>query len=142
MAYRKQLKDKDDNVIYPDVGVLGTNNIADNAITSDKIDSTTLYQDITNEFTWAETNPLTKQALLIHGKIVVIIYFGADVTHTPGQRIADIPEAYRPARQYWFSANYGVNPGNVTIGTDGQFNCNAVGQSSATRISTICIYTI
>ena len=37
MAYRKQLKDKDDNVIYPDVGVLGTNSIADNSITTTKL---------------------------------------------------------------------------------------------------------
>jgi hypothetical protein len=42
MAYRKQLKDKNGNVVYPDVGVLGTYNIADGAVTSDKIDYTTL----------------------------------------------------------------------------------------------------
>ena len=98
--------------------------------------------DITNEFTWAETNPLVKQALLIHEKMVVIIYFGDNVAHSISQRIADIPASYRPAKQYWFSANYGVNPGNVTIGTNGQFNCNAVGSTSTDRISTICIYTI
>jgi hypothetical protein len=98
--------------------------------------------DISNEFTWAETNPLTKQALLIHGKMVVIIYFGANVTHSPGQRIADIPAEYRPANQYWFPAGYGLSSGNVTVGTNGQFNCNAVGDQSANRVSTICIYTI
>ena len=98
--------------------------------------------DISNEFSWAETNPLVKQALLIHGKIVVIIYFGADTTHSAGQRIADIPAAYRPANQYWFSANYGTSPGNVTIGSNGQFNCNAIGTASSQRISTLCIYTI
>ena len=37
MAYRKQLKDKGGNVVYPDVGVLGTNNIADDAITTAKL---------------------------------------------------------------------------------------------------------
>ena len=123
-------------------GTVATAQIADGSITSDKIDSATLYQDITNEFSWAETNPLVKQALLIHGKIVVIIYFGADTTHTAGQRIADIPAEYRPVSQYWFSANYGTSPGNVTIATNGQFNCNAVGSTSSVRISTICIYTI
>lgn len=98
--------------------------------------------DITDQFTWAETNPLVKQALLIHGKMVVIIYFGDNVAHSIGQRIANIPAAYRPTNQYWFSANYGTSPGNVTIGANGQFNCNAVGDTSANRISTICIYTI
>jgi hypothetical protein len=122
-------------------GSITSEKIANGAVTSDKIDSTTLYQDITNEFTWAETNPLTKQALLIHGKIVVIIYFGANVTHSPGQRIADIPAEYRPANQYWFPAGYGLSSGNVTVGTNGQFNCNAVGDQSANRVSTICIYT-
>jgi hypothetical protein len=98
--------------------------------------------DITDQITWAETNPLVKQALLVHGKMVVIIYFGANVPHSIGQRIADVPADYRPAKQYWFSANYGVSPGNVTIGTNGQFNCNAVGSQSSDRVSTICIYTI
>jgi hypothetical protein len=37
MAYRKQLKDKNGNVVYPDVGVLGTYNIADGAVTDVKL---------------------------------------------------------------------------------------------------------
>jgi hypothetical protein len=37
MAYRKQLKDKNGNVVYPDVGILGTSNIAVDAITDVKI---------------------------------------------------------------------------------------------------------
>ena len=49
MAYRKQLKDKNSNVIYPDVGVIGTNNIADGAITSDKIDWATINYGSTTE---------------------------------------------------------------------------------------------
>ena len=122
--------------------VISTNSVADGSITLGKIDPVALVQDISNEFTWAETSPLVKQALLVCGKIVVIIYFGADTSHSAGQRIADIPEAYRPASQYWFSANYGLTVGNVTIAPNGQFNCNAVGQSSPTRISTTCIYTI
>jgi hypothetical protein len=106
------------------------------------MDPMALVQDITNKISWAETSPLSKQALLVFGKIVVIIYFGDNTTHSPGQRIADIPAEYRPANQYWFSANYGLSPGNVTIATNGQFNCNAVGSQASTRISTMCIYTI
>ena len=49
MAYRKQLKDKDGNVVYPDVGVIDTNNIADGAITSDKIDWATINYGSTTE---------------------------------------------------------------------------------------------
>jgi hypothetical protein len=73
MAYRKQLKDKNGNVVYPDVGVLGASNIADGAITnvkiadsavtSDKIDSATYSTEEQVVGTWINGKPLYRKVV-------------------------------------------------------------------------------
>ena len=111
-------------------------------ILDEVIDEDELFKDISADFTWSEAGILSKQVWLIASKFVLINYMGGDVTHAPGQRIADIPVAYRPASNLWEIANYAGYPGNVVIGSTGELNCNSVGSQAQGRLLFSVVYPI
>lgn len=126
----------------------GTTDITSNMITagpmagivSDNIDWTTTAEDFTSKISLNET-PLAIRAVKF-GKMVVINYAGADVSHSIGQNILTIPEGYRPATQLWFQTQFASQTGNITVNSNGRVNCNAVPVTSAARVFTTIVYFI
>ena len=125
MAYRKQLKDKNGNVVYPDVGVLGTNNIEDGAITSDKIDWTT-FEDIVSQITFAS---IVSQGQFLgsyrFGKIAIINLSDLKFSSSPSATQVYATGLPKPTRNIEVVLMGGTT--NKTfrclISTDGELKC-------------------
>ena len=100
-TYKKQLKDKDGNTIYPDVGI-----DLDNVVYSD--DPTTPIGDIIDPYTYSTTE--TRVGTWVNGKPLYRRVFSGTVASATSTLVATIPNI--TVRHTYGSLQFGNNANN------------------------------
>lgn len=110
-----------DMITAGNYATIGTNQIADGAVTSDKIDwATSTAMDFTSSVTFGEGTPTQYTEFLVKQNTVWIDYQGYNKPHSINETLFTLPEAYRPSVRKQVSGSFGgVNPALFIINTDG-----------------------